>query len=38
MSFERDMERLLWADTAPSLATPVGPLPRPIEASKAAVS
>src|SRR5271166_5680223 len=25
-----------WADFAPSLATPLGPLPRPIEASKAA--
>jgi hypothetical protein len=30
-------ERPPWADSAPSLATPVGPLPRPIEAPKAAV-
>ena len=29
--------RLLRANSAPSLATPVGPLPRPIEAPKAAV-
>jgi hypothetical protein len=29
-------EWVLWADSAPSLATPVGPLPRPIEAFKAA--
>jgi hypothetical protein len=30
-------EWVLRADSAPSLATPVGPLPRPIEAFKAAV-
>ena len=30
-------EWVLRADSAPSLATPVGPLPRSIEASKAAV-
>jgi hypothetical protein len=30
-------EWVLRADSAPSLATPVGPLPRSVEASKAAV-